>query len=204
MYTDIATVIAQVLRGDLISGQASAWVDAYPTEFPSTGSVPLHFYTCLRDIWEQAVGATISDSDWENKYVVSSFGQGDSRSRTIDVCNVRTVDQADFPKGLPQSNTVGAEATEVWVYLKLPDQVPVPIANVVSEAELRIRRLIDYNYRVNTCRTRMFTAENASIVGDMKCYFQGFLQDDSKSSFIKYFCAYTRIFLPAPPGQPKP
>lgn len=205
MYTDIATVIADVLREDLLSGQASAWVAAYPTTF-STGAsgVPAHFYTSLRDIWSQAVGATISDSDWQNKYIVSSFGEGNSRSRTLEVCNVRTIDQADWPRGLPQSNSIGAEATEVWIYLKLPDQVSSSISSVISEAELRIRRLIDYNYRVNTCKTRMFSANNPSFSGDMKCYWNGFLQDSSKESFIKYFTAYTRLFLEAPAGQPKP
>lgn len=200
---DIATAIADVLRGDVISGTASSWVAAYPTTFSAgASSVPLWMYTCLKDIWATGVTGGITTTDWQNEYVVSRFGLGESRPKTIDVTAVRTIDQADWPNGFPQSNSIAAEATEIHIYLKYPDAVPESAAEMLFHAEMRIRRLIDYNMRVNTFGNRMFPMPSPPFTGDSKVYWQGFISNDIKSTFIRYFAFYTQIALRKPSSDP--
>lgn len=200
---NIADAVAQVLRNDIISGTASSWVAAYPTTFSAgASSVPLWMYTCLKDIWAIGVDGGITTTAWQDDYVVSRFGLGDSRPKTVDVSAVRTIDQADWPRGFPQSNSYGAEATELHVYLKYPDAVPEVAASMLEQAEMRIRRLIDYNVRVNAFGNGPFDMPSPPFEGDCKVYWQGYLSSDIKSVFIKYFAFYTQIMERAPASDP--
>jgi hypothetical protein len=199
---NIADAVAQVLRNDIISGTASGWVVAYPTMFSAgASSVPLWMYTCLKDIWAIGVEGGITTSQWQNEYVVSRFGLGESRPKTIDISCVRTIDQADWPAGLPQSNTIGAEANELHIYLKYPNAVPEVASEMLEQAELRIRRLIDYNVRVNTFGNKQFQPGDP-FVGDTKAYWEGWISQDIKEVFIKYFVSCTRFMDRRPPDDP--
>lgn len=199
----IADELAQVLRNDIISGTASSWVAAYPTTFSAgASSVPVWYYTCLKDIWAAGVDGGITTTQWQEDYVVSRFGLGDSRPKTVDLSEVRELDQADWPSNFPNSNTIGAMGSEVHLYLKYPDAVPADISTMLELAELRIRRLLDYNVRVNQFGTRMFSLSEPEFTGDCKVYWQGLVSNDIKSMFVKYFAFYTRTMLRRPSDDP--
>lgn len=200
---DIAAAIADVLRSDLTSGTASSWVAAYPNTFSAgASSVPIWMYQSLRDIWATGVSGGITDQVWQEEYIVSRFGLGESRPKTIDIAAIRTLDQADFPNGFPQSNSIAAEATEIRIYLKYPDAVPESAAEMLFNAEMRIRRLIDYNMRVNTFGNRMFPMPSPPFTGDTKVYWQGFASNDIKSTQIIYYAFYTQLTLRKPADDP--
>ncbi len=199
----IADELARVLRNDVISGSASSWVAAYPTTFSAgASSVPVWFYTCRKDIWAAGVDGGITVTQWEEDYVVSRFGLGDSRPKTVDVSEIRELDQCDWPPSFPNSNTIGALGSEVHIYLKYPDAVPENISTMLELAELRIRRLLDYNVRVNQFGTRMFQLSSPEFTGDCKVYWQGLISNDIKTMFIKYFAFYTRTMLRRPSDDP--
>lgn len=199
MFNGAADVIADALRSDVLSGQASAWVSYYPDTFAAGAtSVPVHFYTSLMEIWG------VSDvTKWQNEYVVSIFGLGASKSATIDVCSYRIMDQVDWPVNSPKINESGAEGAEIHIYLKMPDKVPDVDYNRIAEAERRIRRIIDYNLRVNTRHKAYFTSSGAMIRNDrpLKVYWQGAIIDDVKSAKIVYYAYYSLLELADPPGQ---
>lgn len=199
----IADELAEVLRNDIVSGTASSWVAAYPTTFSAgASSVPVWFYTCLKDIWAAGVDGGITTTQWQEEYVVSRFGLGDSRPKTLDLSEVRQIDQAEWPSGYPSSNTVGALASEVHLYLKYPDAVPENISTMLEMAELRVRRLLDYNVRVNQFGTRMFSLSSPEFTGDCKAYFSGSTSNDIKSLFCRYYVFYTRTMLRRPSDDP--
>ncbi len=199
----IADELAAVLRNDIISGTASSWVAAYPTTFSAgASSVPTWFYTCLKDIWAEGVSGGITTTQWQNEYVVSRFGLGESRPKTVDLSEVRELDQCDWPAGFPASNSIGALGSEIHLYIKYPDAVPSDISTMIEMAELRIRRLLDYNVRVNQFGTRMFQLSSPEFTGDCKAYWQGLVSNDVKSMFVKYFVFYTRTMLRRPSDDP--
>ena len=200
---DIAGAIADVLRNDIISGTASSWVAAYPTTFNAgASSVPIWMYQSLKDIWAVGVAGGITTTQWQEEYIVSRFGLGESLPKTIDVAAIRTLDQADFPKNFPQSNSIAAEATDVRIYLKYPDAVPEVASEMLFNAEMRIRRLVDYNMRVNTFGNRMFPMPSPPFTGDTKIYWQGFASNDIKSTQIIYYAFYTQLALRKPSDDP--
>lgn len=199
----IADELAQVLRNDIVSGTASSWVAAYPTTFSAgASSVPVWFYTCLKDIWAAGVAGGITTTQWQEDYVVSRFGLGESRPKTIDLSVIRILDQADWPASFPNSNIIGSEGAEVHLYLKYPDAVPESISTMLELAELRVRRLIDYNVRVNQFGNRMFQLSSPEFSGDCKVYHQGMLSNDIKSVFVRYYAFYTRTMLRRPASDP--
>ncbi len=199
----IADELANVLRNDIISGTASSWVALYPTVFTAgASSVPTWYYTCLKDIWAQGVSGGITTIQWQNDYVVSRFGLGESRPKTLDLSSVRSLDQADWPTAFPNSNQIGAMGDEIHLYIKYPDAVPTDLSSMIEMAELRVRRLLDYNVRVNQFGTRMFQLTSPEFTGDCKAYFQGLLSNDVKTLFVKYFVFYTRTMLRRPSDDP--
>ncbi len=191
----IATVIANVLRQDTLSGAASTYVANYPTLFSAgASSVPLHLYTCLKDLWGQSEK---TNEQW-SQYIVDTFGLGLSAGNSIDVTTFRIIDQGDVPKGMTSSNETGAEMAEVHILMKIPDKVSSADSSRLYEAEARIRRLIDYNYRVNTTHTPSIRSTDPTIRSDrmIQCYWQGAVRpDDIKSWAVSYFCSYSRVFL---------
>lgn len=198
MFNGITDVLADVLRNDLNSMQASAWVAAYPTTFSAgASSVPEYLYMSLRDIWAPGV----SDEEWQNNWITSTFGLGYSGSRTIDVTQVRTLDQADFPKQFPQSNDTGADGTEIHVYLKLPDKVAVNQSFRVSQGAMRIRKLLDYNWRVDTDFNSNIESSSPMIRNDrpIQARWQGFISvEDIKSIRIVFYLFFTNLVLKDP------
>lgn len=198
MFNGIADVVAGVLRNDLVSGQASAWVAAYPTTFSmGASSVPEYLYMSLRDIWEP--GAT--DITWQEKFVVSIFGLGYSGPKTIDVVQYRSLEQGDWPKQFPASNTEGAEGAELHILVKLPDNVSLNNSSKTAQAAMRIRKLIDHNWRTNLDRQPQISSDNPMIRNDqsIKVWYQGAIAaDDIKSVRLIFYAFYTNLALRPP------
>lgn len=198
MFNGIADSIAEVLRSDITSGQASAWVAAYPTFFTGgASSVAPYNYMCLREIW----GVTDA-TRWPN-YVASIFGTGNAQSKTIDVCSYLTKPQSEWDQGnSPGSNESGAEGAEIYIYLKLPDNVPSSEYNRVAQATERIRHLIDYNIRVNNDHKPYYLSGNPMIRDDrpLKVYEVGTVCEDIKSASMRFFAFYTLTCLVPPAG----
>lgn len=168
----IAKVLADVLRNDTLSTQASAYVAAYPTIFSAASAVPLHFYTSLKDIW--TTGTTITN--WSTT-IVDTYGYGESGTRTIDVVPVRILDGIDGPEGFPASNTTGSRFAEIYILFKIAGVLAPADVDRITNAELRIQRLLDYNYRCNLLGNSEIPVNAPSIVNpneDLKAYWQGF------------------------------
>lgn len=196
MFNGITDVLADILRADVVSQPASAWVEAYPTFFAAgASSVPEYLYKSLKDIW--LPGSTITQ--WENA-ITSVFGLGYSGSRTIDVTQVRSLDQADFPKQFPQGNDTGSDGTEVHVYLKLPDNVQTANSTKVAMGSMRVRKLLDHNWRTNYDR-QVIVSTNPMIRNDRPIWalWQGFVSvEDIKSIRVIFYVFYTNLVLPNP------
>lgn len=190
----ITAVLADVLRNDVLSVPASSFVVQYPNLFNGQASaVPAWCYTSLKDLW--GMGAK-SNEEW-SRYVVDIFGLGRSSGNTIDITQFRVLDQADAPAGAyPKSNDIGAEMAEIHIMFKLPDAVPEEAKNRLYYSSMRVRRLLDYNYRVNTTRTRQFPSTDITIRSDkdLKVYWIGEVRnDDIKAWMCQYYAFYTKV-----------
>ena len=197
MSLGIAKCLADVLRNDIVSIPASTFVVNYPTLFKSATAVPTHLYTCLKDIYLGSASMTTPASTW-NQWVVETFGFGFSGSQTIAVIPTRIIDQADVNFG-PKSNTPGAEFAEVYLYLKKGGPLYIAVdEDRLANAELRIRRLLDYNYRTNITGTPEIPITDLSINpnSDIKAYWQGIVNPINDQNIAAlYYCFYTRIFV---------
>lgn len=190
----ITAVLADVLRNDVLSVPASTFVTQYPSLFNGQASaVPAWCYTSLKDLW--GMGAKTND-EW-SRYIVDIFGLGRSAGNTVDVTQYRVIDQADAPKGaFPQSNDIGAELSEIHIMLKQPDAVPEEAKNRLYYASMRIRRLLDYNYRVNTVHDWAIPSTDITIRSDrdIKVYWIGEVRnDDIKAWMCQYYAFYTKV-----------
>lgn len=198
MFNGIADVLADVVRNDFTSMAASSWVAAYPTIFTGgASSVPEYLYMSMKDIWAPDVSIT----EWQTKWVTSIFGLGYSGSKTVDVIQYRTLDQVDFPKNFPQSNLEGGDGAEVHIYFKLPDNVSLNQSSRTAQAAMRIRKLLDHNWRTNVDRQPQIPSTNTMIRNDqsIKAYWQGALTvDDIKSVRVIFYVFYTNLVLPPP------
>lgn len=191
--------MADVLRGDILSVPASTFVTAYPLLFNAASAVPTYLFSSLRDIW--LTGTNIPNSRWTSQ-VTDYLGPGRSGSRTIDVVTTRFVDQVDAPDGYPQSNTYGAEFAEIYVYMKLGGEFTAADTDRISNAELRIRRLLDYNYRTNVLgqgEIPIGTAITIDANSDRKAYWKGSVAavpgQAEKDLSTLFCCTYTNIYL---------
>lgn len=192
MSSGIEKVIADVLLADTISTPASAYVATYPTIFNAASAVPTHYYTCLKDIWLKGTNYNWADS------VVSTFGFGDTGSRTIDIVPVRVLDSVDGPEGFPSSNSTGAKFSEVYILFKIGGALKPTDASVIRDAELRIQRLLDYNYRSlqNLPEIIINKPSNIDPDADLKMYWQGFkCAVDDKQLYVVFYVSYTDLFL---------
>lgn len=198
MFNGIADVIAEVLRNDVVSMAASSWVAAYPTTFSAgASSVPEYLYLSIKDIW--APEATVSD--WQTKYVVSTFGLGYTGPKTVDVCQYRSLEQGDWPKQFPASNDVGADGAEIHVYLKLPDNVSLNNSSKTAQGAMRVRKLLDHNWRTNLDRQGQIPSGNPMIRDDesIKVWYQGSVSvDDIKSVRMVFYAFFTNLALRPP------
>lgn len=196
MSTGILKCVADVLRNDVVSMPSSGFPDMNAGSYTASG-VPTYVYTCLKDIWLTAAVASATSQDKWNKTIVDKYGTGQSGSRTIDVCGYRIIDQDESPHGVgPKSNTPGAEFAEIYVYLKEPGDISQEDENRLSNASMRIRRLIDYNYATNTVHRPEITITDNSILAsdDVKVYWQGTISNNDKSAYDLYYAFYTRIY----------
>jgi hypothetical protein len=196
MSVGITHVIADVLRNDVTTVPASTFVSLYPSVFNAASAVPTYLYTCLKDIWLANTTASGNSNTYWSDQIVSTYGYGNSGRRTIDVTFLRTQDGINSPNN--QSNTVGAEYAEIFIYFKIGDVLQPGDVDRITNAELRVRRLIDYNYRVNITKTPIFTSDDLTIDPNypIQPYWQGFIgkdQSPSKECAALYFCTYRRL-----------
>lgn len=198
MASGIAKCIADVLRNDTLSGYASSYVATYPQLFNAASAVPSYLYTSLKDIW--MANSSASGLNWSN-LIQDTYGFGYGGNREISVVTVRTLDIVDSPMDeLYKSNTTGCEFAEVFIYFKITGNLSTSDIDRIVQAELRVRRLIDYNYRVNVCNNVEFPITDLTInpTEDVKCYWQGSVanvQGQEKQLAIQYYAGYTRLLL---------
>src|SRR3990167_11014771 len=186
-------VIANVLRLDVTSTAASSFVDTYPQYFSDTSQVPAHFYKSLCNIW---LGSDMATSVWAN-YITTSFGMGNSRPDGIEIIPTRVLESIKHPDSI-RNNAIGAEYAEMVIYLKIPGKPTID--NKIRDAELRIRRLIDWNYRGLRNQARFFASVSTdnTINPDqpIKCQFREYITYvNEKQLGLIYGCDYSRLFL---------
>ena len=199
MSNGFAKCVADVLRADIVSSSASAYMATYPTLFNVASAVPYHFYTCLKDI--MTIGTSWVSQPWSNM-VVDTSGAVLTGTRSIDVGIVRILDQEDSPKDDgPKSSAIGAKYCELTIYLKLPEKNTTDLDRL-HEASLRIERLLDYNYAVNICgKTNYIPASDPSIDAnsDRRVYWEGSTTNKAVISerdlAILMYGFYTLLFL---------
>ena len=194
----ISKVLSAILRSDTLSTAASSYVAKYPHYFSSTADVPVHFYTSLKDIW--LTGTAISSSKWNN-CIVDTYGFGDSSDRSIDIIPTRILDSVDGPEGWPADNTVGARFAEIYILFKIAGNLQPADVDRITQAELRIQRLLDYNYHNNLVQNAELPVVISSGINpdaDIKAYWQGFKQApiNDKEIAACYYLGYTQLFLP--------
>lgn len=199
MSAGIAKSLADVLRNDLITVQASTYVTNYPSIFNAASAVPTFLYTCLKDIWTVGtVDQGISNSAWASR-IQDSYGFGLGGNRVINITPIRILDQVDGPQDGNRSNVPGSEFAEVYVYLKIGGQLASADVDRITQAELRIRRLLDYNYATNIANKPEIPVTDLTInpTADIKAYWQGVVAPPitDKDVAILYYCYYTRLLL---------
>jgi hypothetical protein len=191
----ITAVIAEVLRNDVVSVPASGFIDNPALISASASAVPPWTYTCLKDLW----GMQDKTNDEWSRYIVDVFGLGRSSGNTIDVTVFRTIDQCDTPAGaFPKSNTFGAKMSEVHIMFKLPDRVTDSQKEMLYFSSMRIQRLLDWNYRLNTTKQAPITSNDITIRNDcnIQLYWIGDIRpQDSKDWMTMYYAFYTQVCI---------
>lgn len=194
MSTGIGKCLSDVLRGDITSGTASAVSAQYPLLYPSASGVPQYLYMSLRDIW--LTGTGIANSEWSNR-VVDAYGLGLGGNRVIYVTPYRIFDGANAPESMPRSNEYGAEFCELFIYMSIGSKIEAADVDRITQTELRIRRLIDFNYANNILGNFHIPVTEATINPNspIMCYWQGILRDPTpqRDMAIQYYTTYTRI-----------
>lgn len=149
----IAKCIADVLRNDIVSVPASTIYNSNTNLISNIACTPTFAYTCLKDII--LTGTSWAGYDWRNM-VADYYGGGATGTRSVDVSVSRILKQEDGPSSGPHSNMPGAKFAEVNVYLKLADGAKAADIGRLKQAAMRIYRLLDYEYAVNTLRKPLY------------------------------------------------
>lgn len=190
----IGKCIADVLRNDIVSVPASTYVTLYPTLFNAASAVPTYVYTCLKDIWLQNTTASGNTPFQWSADVIDLFGLGSDGTKTVSVCTNRTVDQINGPRDMgPKSNNAGAKYSEIFIYLKIGQNLSQADSDRVYQAALRIEKLIDYDYRTNVLGQKEIPISATSInnQADLKLYWDGSLNRTSREAFLRYHAFYS-------------
>lgn len=139
-----AKAIQYYLCQDVVDGSAASVSAANPTIWATAADVPDYAYKSLGTIW---TGAPTTSSNLENR-IVYQFGS--VTNNTIEIALfTQPVDSVLFDR--VKDNEIGAEETNLVIRLSKPQGRPgidtLANFNTVQQAELRIRYLLDLNWR---------------------------------------------------------
>lgn len=153
-----AQAIQYYLCQDVVDGSAAAVSAANAAFWPSPANVPSYAYESLGTIW---TGAATVSSVFRND-IVYRFGNVDETNTEISIFT-QPIESANFDR--VRANTIGAEETNVVIRL-FKAQTRATNKNdgmdLIKNAELRIRYLLDSNWR----RLRKGTAPFIPSTGD--------------------------------------
>ena len=176
------------LINDTMGLQASSVQASNPILFPTVASVPPYAYQPLSQIW---VGSSAGSSQMSSR-VVYQLGMGLEEALGEITLMGLEIQSNEYPGHGFDSNAPGAETMELVVVLRQPDSIKN--WNRIVQAELRIRYLLDENWRKTRKRTSPFIPNtDPSVDGDVRCTRMRQLEaPNAKELHSRYVICYTR------------
>lgn len=187
--------IGDVLRAEMIkdttSTTAAAVMALYPGRFARPEDVPEYLYMSLADIWGEA------DID---KWVHVDISGQTKTAGNIIINEVMVVDSSETPANI---DLPGAESAQVDITYQKPRNTL--LAQVVRNAELRTRLLLDYTLRQSI---RVVAPDLPALDGSnfkidssiedywIKAFWRGYSIEPTTSYVVsRYRVEYVRLFL---------
>lgn len=174
---------------------AASTVQANNTDiWPSAALVPSYAYLPLSKIWLGNVGVPSASSAMSDR-IIYQLGMGLEDSRgdiTLYGTSIESCLAGEY--GL-DANNAGASSMTMDIYFRLPEEKEN--WNKVINAELRVRYLLDENWRKRRSSTPPWVPNlgDYSVIGPVRCTWQRILMPpNSKELVSRYFvCFYTAV-----------
>lgn len=194
-----AQAIRYYLSQDVTDGSAATVAANNPTLWASSAVVPDYAYKSLGTIW---LGAPTLSSTLGNK-IVYRFGSNDTDVADISLFT-QPIDSALFDR--VKDNEIAAEETNLVVRLTIPQDSRLSTINnflILQNAELRIRYLLDTNWR----RKRRGTPPIVPSLGDpsldptygIYVTFDGYIVPPNAEQIQVRYRVYYHRAIPASP-----
>lgn len=171
-----------------LTPSASAVFAANSDLWPNQASMPPYAYQPFGVIW---IGVNASSSDVSNR-IVYKLGQNYEESRGEVTLLTSPIESVDFPNAGLQSNDVGAETAYLDLVFRLPEESQD--WDRISNAELRVRWLIDENWR----KHRKLPPYIPNL-GDFTCsnvrfsWIRHMVPPNAKELWSRYLVCYNRL-----------
>lgn len=186
---------AEMLK-DVTDISAASVVALYPTRFDSPADVPEYLYKSLQTIWGSSLDMSI----------ITDLGGGQTRAEG----NIIISETAIFESNEVRDSMIdlpGAESAQIDITFQKPRNQLGP--QIVKNAELRTRLIIDYTLRQNIKFIQPDLPMSVGAIPNLtrydlsiddaywfKCFWRGYAIEAATSHVVaRYRTEYVRMFL---------
>lgn len=191
MASDVSETIAAYLQTDVLVSSASSVRALNPGKWAADADVPAYMFQPLYTIWTPP---SSSLSDFRTRITGSSGQRTTKAFGYIEVVPLM-YDNAFNPETMIDDET-GSESAIVDILFSIPRPVPTAQFDQLKMAELRVRLLLDYNWRTKAGKTPLIPVATSSTIDSSNyffCFFQQFLNDPNASEVVvRYKVNYVR------------